>query len=939
MLGATAQPPPQHDPGLVGRTREIPLIAALLDNVDRLPAVLRLVGEAGIGKSTLWDHALSEARKRHYICLSARPEQSESRLAFAAFGDLLSDAYPLVAAELPEPRRSALAAALLLEDAPAAPEQRTLGVATLSVFQILARRGPVVIAIDDEQWIDHASLAVLSFALRRLTGEPVAVLLASRPAATGKAKVSLETRLPTEEVVLGGLSIGALHAIVVERFGTVLARPKLRRLHELSRGNPFLALELVRAANSGQFRLDPAEKGSADLDRLVGARLDDLPEATRLCLFAAAAAARPTIGLLNQAVEADALTMLVPAIDVGIVETTATDVQFSHPILASAAYGAVSGESAREIHARLARLTDDHVERARHLALAATEPDEKVAAEAERAAQQVFRRGAPAAAAELAALAVRMTPADSLSERSRRTAMQSEYLFESGDTASASALLEPLIAIVPAGIERATLLAQLARIKHFGDDIESGLALSLEALQDAAGSDRLVASLHEGIAWALFLIREDLAGAAQHAKDAVGAARRAGDDVALAEAYAVEAVTTMAIGSPSRDAINRAVALEPAMSELRVLRHPSYAKAYVMLCTDRLDEARALLEDLLARAEEHGDESAVPPILVQLSMTEILAGKWDVAEDHSRLGYALAEQGGQAPARAALRSRQALLAVMRGQLTEGEDLARESLSLAGANDDDAGSVRRAISRGGEIGAWALGAAALGAGRFDEAATHLMLLADTLLDAGMREPGELRFLPDAVEALLGQGRLEDAERLVVRLESMAEHAQRTTSIGVAARCRALLLAQSNDLIGAKAAADRAVKALEAGTLPFDLARAQLSLGDVQRRMRQKRTARATLEASLGAFESLGADGYRDRALEEIGRIGGRGQSDGGLTPTESRVAQLVATGMSNKEVATALTISSKTVELHLSHVYAKLEVGSRTELVRMMAHKN
>jgi DNA-binding NarL/FixJ family response regulator/tetratricopeptide (TPR) repeat protein len=936
MLGATPQRPPV-DQELVGRTREVAIVEGFLDSTERLPGAVRLIGEAGIGKSTIWDLATEYAEARGYRCLKARPAQSERALAFATLGDLLGDVYPDVADRLSEPQRRALAAALLLVDAPVAPEHRTLGIATLSTLRLLAQEQPVLVAVDDEQWLDRASHSVLGFCLRRITDERVALLLASRPpdGSTHEA-ASLDTRLPTEEIEVTGLSLGALHAIVVERIGTVLPRPQLRRLHELSRGNPFLALELVRASNAGRLRLDTVEKGGADLDRLVGARLDALPKPTRLALYAAAATAHPSIQLLDALFDSQGQLLIQPAEAVGIVEANGEEVTFTHPLLASSAYAAVSADEGRRTHGLLAGLVDDPVERARHLALAATARDENVAAEAERAALAVFSRGAPHAAAELLDMAVRMTPGENADERRRRTALQAEYLFESGDTAGAAALLEPLIESMPRGPERAPLLALLARIRHFGDDVESGTALNAQALAEAGHDHRLAASLHEGLAWGLFLMRDDLAEAARQARAAVRAARKATDDIALGEAYAVEAVTSLAIGAASRGAIDRAMELEPAFVHVRVLRHPSYAKGYVALCADRLDDARAIFEDLLTRAEEHGDESALPSILVQLSMAEILAGDWDTADEHARVGYAFAEQSGQRPSRAALRGRQALLSVLRGRLDEGDALAREALGLAGAKVDDPASMLRAFARGGEMGAWALGAAALAQGRAAYAASSLLPLSQKLLDAGVREPGELRFLPDTVETLVALGRIDEADVITSSMEQMALRARRSTAAGIAARSRAQVLAARGDVATALESANTAVQALSSGSLPLELARSQLLLGGLERRMRMKRAARETLAAAIGTFAVLGADGFRDRAEAETGRIGGRSQSEGGLTPTESRVVELVVKGLSNKEVATALAISSKTVELHLSHVYAKLDVSSRTELVRYVS---
>jgi DNA-binding CsgD family transcriptional regulator len=926
----------QRDRELIGRTREAALLEEFLARTEMLPGAIHLIGEPGIGKSTIWERALVLASGRGYTILAARPEISERSLAFAALGDLLGSVHPLVADQLPDPQRRALDAALLLDDSPEAAWQRTLGVAMLSSVRVLASRGPVLVAVDDVQWLDRATASVLSFALRRLGDEHVGVLLASRPsAANSAARPALESRLPTTEVELPGLSIGALHAIVVEQTGSVLSRPQLRRLHELSRGNPFLALELVRAVNSGRLRLDSAQEGSTSLDRLVGARLDALPADTRRCLFAVAAAAHPTREVLDLALGMDISRSIAAAAEAAIVELRGGELHFTHPLLSAAAYAAPGEQERRLLHGRLAQVIEDPVERARHLALAASAPDEVVAAAVEQAARSVFRRGAPGAAAELADLSATLTPDAAGPDRRRRVALRAEYIFQSGDTPSAAILLDGVIESTPAGPERAAYLALLARMRHFGDDLIRGIELNELALEEAGDLPELAAGLHEGIAWGLFLTRGNLANAAEHARSAVRDAELAADDVALAEALAVEAVTGLAIGRPSPGAIDRAVELEPALMHLRVLRHPSYAKAYLLLCTDELDHARTMLTMLLARADESGDESAIPSILVQLAMADYVAGDWPAGDEHARAGYDLASQSGQNPSRAALRGRQALIAVARGELTVGDSMAREALELIGADANDPATLVGTVSRGGEMATWALGAAALAAGSYAAAAGPLLALTDRLLACGLREPGELRFLPDTVEALLGLELVDDAAALTTRIEEMAVTTARSTTAGLAARSRALVWEQLGDLESARASAADSVAALSDERLPYELARAELTLGRLERRTQHRREARQTLAAAVQRFALLGAAGMESRARAEAARIGGRSQSATGLTPSEARVAELVSEGLSNKEVAGAMAISVKTVELHLSHVYAKLDVASRTELVRRM----
>jgi DNA-binding CsgD family transcriptional regulator len=203
-------------------------------------------------------------------------------------------------------------------------------------------------------------------------------------------------------------------------------------------------------------------------------------------------------------------------------------------------------------------------------------------------------------------------------------------------------------------------------------------------------------------------------------------------------------------------------------------------------------------------------------------------------------------------------------------------------------------------------------------------------------AGIREPGAVRFVPDEIEALITLGRLEDAEKLLTRLERRARRLKRSSALAAAARCRALLAAARGDVAFALSTLDRALAEHDRVPMPFEQSRTLLVLGEVQRRAKQKRAARETLEASLASFESFGAEIWARRARSELARIGGRAPATDALTPTERRVAELVAQGRPTKEVASELFVSVKTVEGHLSRIYAKLGVRSRAELAARFA---
>ena len=235
---------------IVGRDEELGSLHAFLDRATGGPAALVLQGEAGIGKSTLWVAGVEGARERGFRVLSSRPAEAESGLAHSGLGDLFEDVLEQVLPELPAPRRRVLAIALLLEEREAVPpaDPRALAVAVRTTLGALAKDEPVVVAIDDVQWLDGSSGSALAFALRRLE-EDVRLLL-TRRVEEGIAPPELETAIHADRIErlrVGPLSVGATHELLRQPLGRTFARPTLLRLHEASGGNPFYALELARA--------------------------------------------------------------------------------------------------------------------------------------------------------------------------------------------------------------------------------------------------------------------------------------------------------------------------------------------------------------------------------------------------------------------------------------------------------------------------------------------------------------------------------------------------------------------------------------------------------------------------------------------------------------------------------------------------------------------
>lgn len=918
---------------LVGRDAEVATITRWLCDENPAGPILVVEGAPGIGKTSVVAHAMETATSVPMRILAARPAEPEADLAHAGLLDLIGPAADEALATLPAPQRHALEVALLRRQAePDPPDRLAVAVATAATLASLAAARPVLVVIDDAQWLDRATAEVLRFAARRLRDGRVRILVARR--AEAPAKSGFGGDLPADRrVFLGPLSLGAIHAIVYARTGLALDRPRLRRLHELSGGNAFYAIELARGIQAGTFGLAEGDPLPPDLDSLVGSRLAGLTDESRSLLAAAAAAATPTPRLLRAvAPGVDLARRLDPAVASGVIAPVGgpdDEIAFAHPLLAGATLATISADERRDVHRALARSVTDAVERARHLALGSIGPDESVATILEGAALDAFRRGAPSVAADLSAAARRFTEPGDLAALERRSLSEAEYRFEAGAPDEAASILDGLIEQHAPGPARARLLARRARIAHFADDVGGGVRLLNRALDEAGSDAELRGEIEEGLVWGLLLMRADLPDAVRHASNAV---RHASTDAARAEALAAKALSRFAVGLDAAAPMRAALALEPSTLNLRVLRHPSFARAYQLTCIDDLDGARGLLDELKGRAEAHGDESAMATILNHLASVETLAGRFEAAMAHAAEAADLAHASGQRPARAAALGRLALVSAHTGDEDDARDRAERALEIAADPDDP----RAALARGGEAAIWALGTLSLVKGDPAAAVRHLGPMADTLLGAGIREPGELRFVLDELEGLLGVGDVAAARARAATLEDLAERTRRPgprVTAGVASgQVMAALDAPSR-------AIDRLADAVEQSrklSTPLVAGRAMLAKGRVERRAKRRGAARATLTEAEKWFESLGAASWVAVARAEIARIGGRTASTDTLTPTEAAVAELVATGMSNREVAAALFVTPKAVEANLARIYAKRGVRSRTELARLMA---
>ena len=918
------------DAAVVGRERELAEVTGFVDGADG-PASLLLAGEPGVGKTTLWRVGVERAVERDRVVLATRPLEAEAKLAYAGLGDLLTEAHAAVG-ELPSPQAHALRAALLLEE-PVGGEvdERAVALGLHGVLVALAVERSVLVAVDDIQWLDRPSARALSFAARRLAAEPIRFLLALREEARSTLDAPPERVFPAyTELAVRPLGFDEVHLLLQQRLALVLPLPALRALHAMAGGNPFYALELARAYAAGGEAHAPGELPAvpATLRELVGGRVAALPKETKAVLLAAAALADPALELVGQATGLDAAAALAGAVDGEIVAVSRGRILFAHPLLAAAAYGAADPAARRDIHARLADLVADPEQHARHLALAAPGPDAAVAAALDEAARLARARGAPSAAAELLEEARALTPPADAAAARRRGIEAAKHHFAAGDAVRARALLEEAVAALPPGRERAGALLVLGRIRSYDDDIRAALELFETALAEAADDPSVAGHAHEGIAAILFRLRERFGEAVEHAQVALRIAEELGDVELVSASLGSQLLAEATNGrEDARLTFRAAAAVVDAGGRTRVMQGSGIAICVVQMWWEDFDGAAASYELMLERAEAAGDESSVPYFHVLFGQLECLRGHFDEAATHAETAARRAEQGGQRTVHAYALAGAALADAHRGREAAARAAAEAALTLA---DRTSGRPAEHVAR------TALGLLEVSLGRHAEAVDTLLPLATYAREQELREPGLTRFATDLVEALVALGRLDEADDQLRWYEADAVRLGRTGALAAVARCRGYLAGAVDDLTAAVQAFELARAHGDRAPLPFDRPRTLLALGAALRRAKQRREAREVLEEARGAFGSLGALIWEERAVAELARIGGRAPSRGELTPVERRVAELVAAGKSNREVSTELFLSVRTVEGHLSHVYGKLGVRSRVELARKLA---
>lgn len=909
------------DTDIVGRETELAAAASLLDRLATGPAALVVIGEAGIGKSTIWASAVADAEDRGFCVLTTRPAEAETPMSFAGLIDLLDDVADEDLRGLTNPQSRALRVATLrAEPDNEFVDERAIAVGLLSLVRIMSRERPVLVAVDDAQWLDASSASALRFALRRVAGSRVGFVATVRTGGDGVPPASWASDV-SDVVHLEGMPLSEIDLVVRARLGQALPVPVLDMVARLAAGNPFAALEIARVAQVAPPFAGAEPPVPASMRDAVRARIGALSAASREAVLYVAATATPTVELLAQL---GLIAAVDNAADAGVVEIKRDKVELVHPLLGSVALAEASSAERRNVHGRLATTIADPEQRARHLSLAIAGPDSAAADEIEQAAHSARARGAVASAAELWSLSATSTPAACVADRWRRRVESAHDLAWIGETAQAKDVLRELLAEVPAGPHRARVLVPLSEV--LADEMDTGcIPLMEQALQESdPGDAALLARLRANYAW-IEMTKLNVDAALRQSAEVVALAERAQDRRMLALGLgSVGWVEFLMSRGVREDLFARGEEIEAELGPVRPLaRSCTYRAGWVLSWSDRVDEARSRLNGIRSLAEQQGDEPSVAVALTHLVDLECRAGSWELADDLAEQGMRIASTVGHASMRASLLSRRGLMDVMLGRVEEARTVLKESLALA----RDLGSRAFILSA-----VQTLGFLEYSLGRYAEADAYLAEILPSPDRPPLPDPGGVWWTWSRIEVLAALGRLDESQAFCDTLDAQGRRLGRPWALTTAARDRAVIAGARGDLEAARSHIAEALR-LHAGLgYPFELGRTLLVQGAIERRLRAYAAAREALHQARDTFDALGARLWSDKVAAELGRIGGRTRSTSALSEQEQRIAELVRLGRTNREIAAELYVTVRAVEKALTGIYRKLGVRSRAELV-------
>lgn len=891
-----------------GRTHELARIERTLA-AARLgtSGVLVVSGDAGIGKTALLEQAVALADGM--LVLRARGVQQEADVPFAGLLSLLRPVLGHLDV-LPEPQARALRVALAL-DAGQERDRFAIGAATLGLLATAAEARPLLVAIDDAQWLDDASLAAVAFAARRLLADAAAAIIATRPGTLDDGS------LPA--LRLAGLDRDASRALLEHRAGRPLTPGAADLTYARTAGNPLALAELAEVAPDADVAgAPPALPIETSVERAFASRVRALPDATRHVLALAAAEATGDMDALRRAATALALDLDALEDARGLVTVTTAAVAFAHPLAASAAYRAAPAAERRAAHRALAAAVEDPDLRAWHLAAAATGPDAEAAAQLDAAGTRARARSAYATAAAAHERAARLSDDDATRRPRLLAAADAAWLAGQGERAD-----RLLAALGPAEGD--------AEVAH-----QRGVA-ALRAGRVTEAYNLLVAAADEDPHNAVVLLSEATNACAYSARPAemLAAAERAGEalardpdppdrDVFLARLTLGMACIYNGRGEDGAGLVREAIETLEGSEELRDDPRLLAVAAVGPLWLRERGESRRLVARAIDAARAEGAVGALPFPLWLSARDAATSDRPAIARARYEEAIRLARETGQATALVAGLAGLACVQARQGNAVAAREHAGEALALTARLGLDFFRL------------WALDALAeleLGLGNSEAALARLREKERLLAERGIADP-DVSPVPELVEALVRADRADEAAHLLGPFERHAADKGQPWAMARAARARGILDADE----------DAFALALELHARTpdrFEEARTRLCHGEVLRRARRRADARADLRRALELFDELGAAPWAERARGELEATGVTARRRDPstldqLTPRELQVALVLAEGATTREAAAQLFLSPKTVDYHLRHVYRKLAISDRAALALAVA---
>ena len=917
---------------LVGRTTEVARSVEVAAGNSPELAVL-IEGAPGIGKTAVLQAAIDAEVAAGALVLQTRPGEAEMRMPLLGLHDLLSPVIPDALRSLSLPQRRRLEAALGISSGTdeTGIDEGQLAVAVLSLLRGLAGRRRVVLAIDDLQWLDSSTAAVLDVALGRLREANVRLLATARHG-TESGRLSIERLFRDRQVrlELRGLTLGELHRLIADRLAWPLPRPTLVRIHEITRGNPLHALELARllgSGGSGSGGLDAALP--ADVGVLLRQRIEQLAPTAQEVVAVVALSPRPSNETVARALDipmAELESRASTAVDADLLTVTDRGLSLAHPLVGSAARQVLGQAGTRAIHQRLAAVVEDEDEAAVHLALGTSLPDEAVAGALEAAASRGLARGATIDAIDQLDRTIQLTPGGQHDDLVRRRLLLVRALILAGDTRRAGAELDALgVDAIADPSMRAEAVLLLGVVQRYLGEHAAAIARYEDALRWVT-DPRTQARLHLRLAW---LMEWSMAKSLDHADRALALLDPAEAPLDYSFALLTSARVRLHLGiAADHEAIARGEALQAAAVERDW--NVSTTPIDWAIWMEDWDRGRVLLDAGVRAAEEAGDETLGGALLRRRVELETWSGRLRLAAELVETAVEQAESTQQLPSIASAKARRALVMAHQGDIESAERDAAEAFALAEGFDIP-------IILG--YAATALAATALNKGdlrRVDEVVTR----ATAALDAtGDVDQAAHRFHGDHLEALVGLGQLERARSLAERLRRRGELGPRPTWSGIAARGEAGIALAEGRLEEASEQMDRALAFHASGAVPLEHGRTLLGAALLERRRGRRKAAAARLTTALEIFDRIGAAGWAARASGELSRLSGDRTERHALTPSEGRIATLASEGLRNREIGAQLGISEKTVEAALSHAYEKLQIRSRAQITTALRRRD